>query len=106
MKRSLLVAVCLSCGCAQAGTLLCGTRVISEGASGIELLAACGEPAQVDRSTVLRSAGAGTGGYAAATTVEVHLETWLYNFGPGKLMQRVRLEDGTVLQIDSLGYGY
>lgn len=38
--------------------------------------------------------------------VEVHAEVWLYNFGPDKLLQRIRSEDGTVMQIESLGYGY
>jgi hypothetical protein len=43
---------------------------------------------------------------SAAAMVEVHAEVWLYNFGPDKLLQRIRSEDGTVMQIESLGYGY
>jgi len=38
--------------------------------------------------------------------VEVHLEMWTYNFGPTKLMQRIWFEDGVVVKIESLDYGY
>lgn len=34
------------------------------------------------------------------------VEIWTYNFGPNQLMERVRIENGLVVQIDSLGYGY
>jgi hypothetical protein len=38
--------------------------------------------------------------------IEVPVETWLYNLGPYKLLRRVRFEDGRVVQIETLGYGY
>ena len=38
--------------------------------------------------------------------IEVKVETWIYNFGPQKLMQRVRLEAGIVVEVKTLGYGY
>ena len=38
--------------------------------------------------------------------VEVPVETWTYNLGPHKLMRRLRFEDGIVVDIDTLGYGY
>jgi hypothetical protein len=90
---------------APAGTLVCGTRVISEGSSSAEVLARCGEPAQIDRSSVLH--GFTTPDTApSGVLIEVHVEVWLYNFGPDKLMQRIRFEDGTVVRIESLGYGF
>jgi hypothetical protein len=90
---------------ALGGTLMCGTKVISEGISSAEVLARCGEPWQVDRSAVLR--GLTTNETSpSATLLEVHVEVWLYNFGPDKLMQRIRFEDGTVVRIESLGYGF
>lgn len=108
MKTWLCLAVLVgSCGPAQAGTLLCGTKVISAGVTSGQLLAACGDPTQIDRTSIFRAVTTG----ASATTLggallEVHAEVWLYNFGPGKLMQRLRIEDGMVVQIESLGYGY
>ena len=38
--------------------------------------------------------------------VEVPVEVWTYNFGPYKLMRRVRFVDGLVEEIETLGYGY
>ena len=34
------------------------------------------------------------------------METWTYNFGPNKLMRRVRFVDGIVEEVETLGYGY
>ena len=38
--------------------------------------------------------------------VEVPVEIWLYNLGPNKFMQRLRFEDGELIEIESLGYGF
>jgi Protein of unknown function (DUF2845) len=37
---------------------------------------------------------------------EMAVETWIYNFGPNRLMQSIRFENGVVVKIDSLGYGF
>jgi hypothetical protein len=34
------------------------------------------------------------------------VEYWTYNLGPNKLMRRLRLEDGVVTEIETLGHGY
>ena len=107
-SRLLLMAV-LTAPPAYAGSLLCGTRVVSEGMSSSEVAAACGGPTHIERSTAYRQVAVGAGSYPGITntvTVEVHLESWLYNFGPDKLMQRLSLADGMVTRIESLGYGY
>jgi hypothetical protein len=31
---------------------------------------------------------------------------WLYNLGPHQVMRRVRFQDGRVVAIETLGYGY
>jgi hypothetical protein len=38
--------------------------------------------------------------------MEVPVESWIYNLGPNKLMRRLRLEGGVVVEIETLGYGY
>ena len=38
--------------------------------------------------------------------IEVAVEIWTYNFGPDRLMQRLKIEDGVVVEIRTLGYGY
>ena len=34
------------------------------------------------------------------------VEDWTYNFGPYQLMRQVRLENGFVVDVKNLGYGY
>ena len=38
--------------------------------------------------------------------IEIPVESWIYNFGPNKLMRRVIFEGGIVTEIETLGYGY
>jgi hypothetical protein len=38
--------------------------------------------------------------------VPVAVEFWTYNLGRQKLMRRLRLEDGLVVEIETLGHGY
>ncbi len=37
---------------------------------------------------------------------EVSVEIWTYNFGPHKLMYRLRFEDGLLIDVDTLSHGY
>lgn len=40
------------------------------------------------------------------SATEIPVEVWTYNFGPSRLMQRIRFENGVVVRIESLGYGF
>jgi hypothetical protein len=94
---------------AQGQTLQCSDRVIGTGMSRAEVAGLCGEPADVQHKTLYNNVTAGAPGsqnVAAGTTVEVQLEVWTYNFGPDKLMQRIQFEDGIIVHIESVGYGY
>jgi hypothetical protein len=44
--------------------------------------------------------------YASDDLVPVLVEFWTYNLGRQKLMRRLRLEDGLVVEIETLGHGY
>lgn len=107
-----LLAVLLVLGTAapaRADAMRCGTRLVAEGDTAGELVARCGAPSQVDRRTLLRPAivwHAGRPLQVPGGPVEVAVETWTYNLGPHKLMRRVRLEDGVVRAIETLGYGF
>lgn len=104
----LLVAV-LAAKAAQADSFRCGTRLVVEGTTRGEVLARCGEPADVERRSVLRRPTFWRHGrpyHLSDDVVEVPVELWTYNLGPNKLMRRLRLEDGTVVGIETLGYGY
>jgi hypothetical protein len=106
-----LAACALTCAPAlvMAQSLECDGKIISRGTTLAEVAAACGEAAQVDHKSVYNGAGISTGGQPSAlvgSTVEVQIEVWTYNFGPNKLMQRIRFQDGVVVRIESLGFGY
>jgi hypothetical protein len=92
----------------MAQTIRCGTRLISIGSSQAEVVAVCGNPTQVNHGSVTRGAvGVATRPtVVVGTSEEVESEVWIFNFGPNSLMQRVRFEDGIVVSIDSLGYGF
>ena len=112
MKRStaLLVLGFLACSPAIADSMRCGTKLIGEGASRSEVAAKCGEPTDVvELGSVFRRPvvwGYGRPMYVGEDFVEVHVESWLYNLGPNKLMRRLRFEGGYVVEIKTLGYGY
>jgi hypothetical protein len=110
MKRALLLLlVTAAAGTAQADALRCGNKLVTEGDARAEVSNKCGEPTDVDHSTVMvqpttwvhgRPVVAGNG------LIEVVVETWLYNLGPHQFMRRVRFQDGRVIGIETLGYGY
>ena len=88
----------------------CGQKLVHEGDSRYDVRARCGEPADIEvtdhpapadhlvlRAPVLAAPG---------SLVEVPVEIWTYNFGPNKLMRRLRFVDGELENIETLGYGY
>jgi hypothetical protein len=91
-------------------TMRCGTKLIDEGASRSEVAAKCGEPddvvtlKSVFRRPVIWSYGRPY--YIGEDFIEIPVESWIYNFGPNKLMRRVIFEGGFVTEIETLGYGY
>jgi hypothetical protein len=109
MNKWLMVAVVAGVpALAIAQSLRCDGKIISAGASRAEVAALCGEPVQVDRKSVyfpIASTGHPANPIAGAA-VEIQVEVWIYNFGPDRLMQRIRFEDGVVVRIESLRYGY
>jgi Protein of unknown function (DUF2845) len=106
-----LVLAVLAVGClpglASAG-MRCGSRIIDRGTSSAEVTSFCGAPAQVDRTTAYRNGATTVDGNGRVTGIgaDVQIEFWTYNFGPNQLMERVRIEDGVVVDVQSLGYGF
>jgi hypothetical protein len=76
------------------------------------VLAICGDPSHVEKSSIFRSASVWVAGEAnqvgvtRSAQIEVPVEVWLYNLGPDRLMERLRFEDGIVVRIETLGFGY
>ena len=104
---------------AAAGSLRCGEALIGEGATQAEVAARCGQPSQINRQTLYSEGAAALPGgpppvngppvlpgVVARSASEAAVETWIYNFGPSRLMQSIRFENGVVVKIESLGYGF
>ncbi|HEX7113503.1 MAG TPA: DUF2845 domain-containing protein [Steroidobacter sp.] len=94
---------------AWADAMRCGTRLIREGDTRSAVRELCGEPVDIQTRTILRRPFYDASGrfiYFGDGLVEVPVEVWTYNFGPYKLMRRIRFVDGLVDEIETLGYGY
>jgi hypothetical protein len=104
-----LLFLLTAAGAAQADAFQCGTALVGTGDTRDQVMAKCGNPSDVERSTVFVQSTAWVNGVpvsAGNTLIEVPVELWLYNFGPTQLMRRVRFESGRVVMIEILGYGY
>jgi hypothetical protein len=111
MKRVLPAIILLALSWdAGAQAMECGNRLITEGDSLAKVASLCGNPTQVDRKSIVRQASGGwvNGQWAASAgaQIEIPVEVWLYNLGPDKLMRQIRFEDGRVVKIETLDYGY
>jgi hypothetical protein len=104
---------------AAAESLRCGEALIGEGATQAEVAARCGQPSQINRQTLYSEGAAALPGgpppagglpilpgAAGRSGSEAAVETWIYNFGPSRLMQSIRFENSVVVKIESLGYGF
>jgi hypothetical protein len=108
---------------APAFAFRCQSHLIKDGDPQVRVLQLCGEPASAQRHVIYRSGisvpmlnrGSRLRGLSDSrsefllqdrSVVEVVVEEWIYNFGPHRLMQRVRFEDGVVSDLDYLDYGY
>jgi hypothetical protein len=92
---------------ARADSMRCGSRVIKEEDSIEKVLATCGEPIRTERYWIQRQPRYELGGheYSFPGTEDVPVDLWTYDFGPHKLMQRVRFVAGKVESIETLDKG-
>lgn len=113
MRPMLLLATLLTASVfstnALADAMRCGSRLVTSGDTRSAVLSICGEPNEVETHSILRRPTYWLNGRLVTYGdgyVEVPVEIWLYNFGPYKLLRRVRFVDGRVDDIETLGYGY
>jgi hypothetical protein len=94
---------------ARADAMRCGNRLVRFGDTVAAVRAICGEPSDVQTRTIVRHPSYDLNGrviYYGTGYIEVPVEIWTYNFGPYKLIRRVRFVDGRIDDIETLGYGY
>ncbi len=103
---------------ATAAALRCGARLITEGDPRTKLLEECGPPSEVSSwqeerweefdgppsPRLHREFERRRGVYGVRRIVQV--EQWIYNWGPSRFIDVVRIEDGFVRRIQSGGYGH
>ncbi len=85
-----------------AQAMRCGTRLVSTGDIDVQVQARCGEPYW--RSQRREFVSFGVGGPVELRR-EIIEDIWYYNFGSNSLIRMLRFRDGTLYQIDTLGYG-
>ena len=86
----------------------CGTRVITQGDPADKVLQFCGSPVTVQTRRAERPYidELGRSYLYRGLVEEVVIEEWTYNLGPNQFMRLVRIENGRVVEVKSLGYGY
>ena len=112
MSKVLIGLVCalvLHVGTAYA--LRCGTEVVSKRDPKIEVARKCGDPASIEAWTahyVIPTHHGQRNHHATfgEVGVSIAVEEWLYNFGPHRLIYRLRFENGYLVKIGTLEYGY
>ncbi len=100
-------ALMLLPGVGFADSMRCGSRIVKDGDTIEKVLDVCGEPASRERTWIQRAPQYELGGtyYSFPGTEDVPVDLWTYDFGPNKLMRRVRFVDGLVVSIVELGKG-
>ena len=95
-----------------ANALRCGSRLVKDGMHESEVKAICGKPVSerhlgyVLRSHFDRTHGLTTTRYYGGYYREVLVTELVFNFGPRKLMRKMRFEGGILVSIETIGYGY
>ena len=95
----------------------CGSRIVKDGMHESEVIRLCGEPVSTRHlGFVVRSFGVGDGRLVSTPRGTVRRQAWyqqevevtesVFNFGPRKLMRRLRFEGGILVSISTMGYGY
>jgi hypothetical protein len=92
---------------AAADSMRCGSRLIIEEDSIEKVLYYCGEPASKSQTWILRQPRyyIGSNEYAFPGEEQVPVDLWTYDFGPNKLLMRLRFVAGKLERIETLGYG-
>ena len=110
MKKMMLGMITSAVGLAFSGavaadSMRCGSKLMTDGDPQDKVAAYCGQPASIERHEILRGYGYHNN-IPIHSSYEVSVELWTYNFGPNKLMYRLRFEDGLLVDVDTLSHGY
>jgi hypothetical protein len=107
--RPALILICagLLPALAMADAFRCGSKIISEEDTIEKVLQYCGEPVEKKRTWMRRQPRFEYGGQEIPFpgTEDVPVDLWTYDFGPNRLMRRVRFIAGKVDSVETLEHG-
>jgi len=111
MRSKLWLGFLLLLSMEPAWALRCSPFLVLEGDYEFQVLRKCGEPDYYESRVEYRWIpapvyGLTPPGPAYGALVPVYVDVWIYNFGPQRFMQRLIFENGRLIQIKDLGYGY
>lgn len=86
----------------ESETCICKNGIVSKGNPLAEVVAKCGEPAQKYQREEKR-VDTVRGDKKISTII---VDDWTYNFGPREFKYEFIFENGRVVKIESLDYGY
>lgn len=92
---------------ASADAVRCGSKVITEGDTIEKVREHCGEPTATERTWITRQPRFEVGGQEIpfAGREDVPVDLWTYDFGPNKLVRRIRFIAGKVDSIETREHG-
>jgi hypothetical protein len=106
-RRILLLGALFLPAIATADSLRCGSQLVGDGDSIDEVLALCGEPTERTRTWIARQPRFEFGGREVPFPgrEDVPVDVWTYDFGPNRLIRRIRFVAGKVESIETLEHG-
>lgn len=104
----LLMGLLLVLHVGSAYALRCGSTLVSEGDHKIDVLQKCGDPVSIDTRTAHKIIQTHRKYHAGQRelVIPITIEEWVYNFGPRRFMHWLRFENGRLVKIRALQYGY
>jgi len=108
MKAKLFICCFVLVAASQpAFAMRCKNKLVREGMHPIEVINRCGDPDYVEESVEYYTGGIDNrqDGLYFQRELPIKVEEWTYNFGPRRFMRLLRFENGTLLSIESIGYG-
>jgi len=98
----LLIIACSIFFAFPALAFYCGNKLVSEGDSAAEVLLKCGKPTRKEVNWEKIIKGADTD---REHRFDVTVEDWFYNFGPQRWLYKLTFRNGSLVHIETLGYG-
>ena len=109
MRRSIfLLVLSLAPLAAEADGMRCGNALVTRGDNVLRVQHECGDPTYASQFVVYgtRPVFNPLLNLYAEVTIPITVEEWTYNLGPTRFMQRLRFENGELIRIETLEYGY